>query len=143
MKNNKILVSAALLLLIAALSLNFEGSNFTGSIIKNSVTKIYVEPYTIEAGQVMDITVKPGKEGVNQEMIIKRAKNDLRVAGESPRICKAYKCKEETSFEYRIRDDYDEGVYYFEAYDRASESYVRTYFKVKAKYSTESPKQHW
>ena len=128
------------------LHLSREEADGTWGVVQTLTLKI------VEAGQLLYITVYPGKQGVYQKLDIYKADNDLRVQSSSANICRSSKCFEKSVVDYRIMDSWDNNErwdlnenfrdYYVRVYDIYKEKYVRSYFTIERLYKASGVTEH-
>ena len=125
--DNKTLVAAILIILVALVVFNF--SNITGQATKGALSSVSVSPTTINAGQILLVSVVPGSNGVYQELEVYERKtvNDIRHSEISAEICNAYKCYDAVDLKVRIPDNLDEGSYYIRIKDGSSDKFSQKY----------------
>lgn len=144
-KENKVLFGAVLILLVAIISFSFSG--ITGQTVSSGeVTKLYVDKSIVTAGDMIKLTIKPGSDGVDQDIDFYHANDDTRVAQSAAQVCGQYKCFNDVTVEFRVPGSW-EGDYYVRVADRYYESlgkekYVKAYFSVKPLELPAGPKEH-
>ena len=135
MENKNVLIGAVLIILVAMLSFNLD---MTGQAIKTA-TKVSVSPSIVDAGDVIDITVTPGKEGVEKQFDIYcnglRKAKDLNLCELDSNERDAKTCFSEQTYRYLIRTDEKSGECYAEftvisSFDNVLEK-VRGYFTIR------------
>lgn len=116
-KDNKILLLAIFILLVAMVSFSF--NNFTGKATKESVSKVIVTPENVMRGETINVEIIPGPEGVyNRWAWIYKVgeKNDLRLTATAKRICgNQAVCYEPATINYLIEgneEKFPDGKYY-------------------------------
>ena len=147
-KDSKVLLVALFIIMVGAISFNY--ANITGKTISD-YTEMTVSPKLVKAGESIYITVKPGKQGVHQDVEFYRTDLDLRV-GYVAKVCKEANCFEKTTVKYDLSDtwgdnaewDYDviSKDYYAKVYDIYSGQWVKSYFSVERKYEAAGPAEH-
>jgi hypothetical protein len=134
MENKNILLGAVLILLIALVTFNLD---ITGEITKPTITKITVQPTTVQQGDKITITVTPGEKGANRNLYFmvgnyRRLISNLfcRESGLSTGRC----LKPET-MTFVIPVSWKPDIYSVAVYDFGIKDYVRADFTV-----TQNPK---
>ncbi len=139
-QENKILVWAVLILLIAIVSFNFTG--MTGESIRNKITTVTLDKtYVLPSGTII-LNVIPGSKGVDADVDIYRANTDRRYMQAVLSICRRYKCESMSTVKFKVIDSFEPGTYYFRLYDIYSKEYVKAYFTVGVLYESTGPKIH-
>ncbi|MDD5177787.1 MAG: hypothetical protein PHT54_00690 [Candidatus Nanoarchaeia archaeon] len=125
-KNSKTLVIGFLIIVIIALVVTLMGG-ITGRNVSDKAI-ISVEPKFVNAGEYIDITIKPTTSGFNKMYRICDGRTDsCRV--EYPFKCGEYKCNQPLTVRYKTHADWD-GLYYVKAFDYKNEEWVKSYFTV-------------
>ena len=101
-KDNKVLLGAILIILVALVSFNF--GDITGKAVSEG-SIVAISPKTVTAGEYINVYVKPGSKGVEKLAYIYR-EGDIRMAG-TISLCRTSKCEEEVDVKYKILDIWD------------------------------------
>lgn len=146
-KDNKILLGAILIILVAMVSFSFRG--ITGKAVSEK-TIVAVSPGSITAGESITIYVKPGSVGVEQMAYFYR-EDGLRIPG-TVSLCRSSKCADEIKIDYKLVDSWDGNAdwpygeasrgYYLRVNDYRSEEYKTASFTVKRAYELPGPQVH-
>lgn len=129
-KNNTLLISIVVILIIALIGFNFE--SITGQEIADTKTTITVSPnYPIQAGERITITINPGPEGVYRRLNLEYSR------GGGPRV--QLNPPESKYGSYRILKkpfeityitpaywNNNPGVYYIYAFDYQTKDWVKS-----------------
>jgi len=115
-KDNKVLLAAVLVILVALVAFNF--GDITGKAVKDS-TVIAVSPTVVKFGEydtvkMVTIKVMPGEDGVDTKMSLYKV-DGFKVGGETVNICTESICREETTLTYKLDSGLEAGKYYFKA----------------------------
>ncbi len=140
-QENKVLVWAVLILLIAIVSFNFTG--ITGEAIKEKTTTVMLDKTYALPSETITLTVIPGSKGVDTDIDVYRADTDYRYMQSAAQVCKRYKCKDISEVKFKLIDAFEPGTYYFRLYDLGSKEYVKAYFTVGVLYEPVGPKKHY
>lgn len=115
-KDNKVLLSAVLVILVALVAFNF--GDITGKAVESN-TVIAVSPTSVSFGEydtikLLTIKVSPGKDGVDTKMYLHQ-ENGFRVGGETVNICPDSLCYDEVTLTYKLDSGIESGRYFFKA----------------------------
>lgn len=146
-KDNKILLSAILIILVALVSFNF--GDITGKIVKDS-TVVAVSPSEVTAGEYITVYVNPGSDGVKNVAYVYR-ENDVRIPA-TINLCGSSKCEDEISVTYKILNNWDDNAewsygevtrgYKIKVEDWRSTRYKTANFIVRRKYEAVGPAKY-
>ena len=146
-KDNKVLISAILIILVALVSFNF--GDITGKAVKEN-TVVAISPLEVTAGETITVYVKPGSNGV-EKLAYVYSKKGIRLPG-TISLCRSSKCEDVLSVEYKIIDTWDNNEgwdfrekskgYYVKVIDSRTEDYSTASFTVKRKYEAAGPAVH-
>ena len=140
-QENKVLVWAVFILLIAIVSFNFTG--MTGEAVRGEITRVELDKTYALPGETITLTVIPGSKGVDTDIDVYRADTDYRYMQSAAQVCRRYKCKDISRVKFKLIDAFEPGNYYFRLYDLASKKYVKAYFTVGVLYKPAGPKKHY
>lgn len=138
-KDNKILVLAIFIVLVAIFSFSFDDI-ITGKVTKESISKVMITPNEVMRGETITVEVIPGPDGTyNRWAWIYRAgaKNDLRLTGTAKRMCGTQSvCYEPVTFTYLISGDenkFPDGKYYVKVkeHDTQETKYAQNVFWIE------------
>ncbi len=139
-QQNKTLVLAVLILLIAIVSFNFTG--MTGEMIGNKITTITLDKTSVLPTETITLEIVPGSEGVDTDIDIYRADTEYRYMQSTATVCKYYKCEDTSTVKFKVLDSFEPGTYYFRVYDLAKKDYVKAYFTVGVLYQPVIPEHY-
>ena len=128
MKNNHIFLFSLLILGLAVLSFNFQG--LTGEVT-HSEAVMEIIPSIVKAGQFVQITINPGS-GSENWVDLYTANNNLRIDENIFTVCRASKCYEQTTVNWRVPQELalKQSSDYFIQLQTKSGQKVRSYFTV-------------
>lgn len=132
-KDNKILVGAVIIILVALVAFNL--SKITGQVTKETTT-ITVNPKIIGAGDIISISVVPGSEGAENEMRIYYEDEN----GNLIRKVQQHEMDRKTggrltrgiTFSYRTYSTWVDGKYYVVVEDKATGEDIFASFKIRS-----------
>jgi len=135
--DNKTLVITIVLVFVVGLILgDLTSSGTTGQVTKSgSVTSVSVSPRTINAGDLLTVTVIPGSQGASTDYVTYReneAGGKIRIGQAMQEYCRSSgkTCTTYQRFTLRTSPTWKEGSYYVQVLDKGTDSYVRAYFFV-------------
>lgn len=140
-QENKILVWAVLILLIAIVSFNFTGMTGMGTG-GNRITTIILDKTYALPSETITLTIIPGSKGVDTDIDVYKADTDRRYMQSAAQVCRIYKCKDIGTVKFKLIDSFEPGTYYFRLYDLYGKEYVNAYFTVGIKYPLPVPAEH-
>ncbi len=131
MENKNILLGAVLILLIALVTFNLD---ITGKVSNPVITKITVEPTTVQQGDKITITVTPGEKGARKNLYFmvgnyRRMISNL-FCKEQNKNRSSGKCFNPETMTFMIPVSWKPDVYSVAVYDYGIRDYVRTDFTV-------------
>ncbi len=125
-KDNKILLLAFLIIIGALISSSIE--SITGKVINKKITKLSVSPELTYPGKQVYVTVVPGEEGVNEEVIFCDINGNKL---DSTNICQgSYKCEESSTFSFNIPQNWESGIHKVKVYDYALKDFIINDFTI-------------
>jgi len=146
-KDNKVLLGAILIILVALVSFNF--GDITGKAVSEG-SIVAISPKTITAGEYINVYIKPGSKGVEQLAYLYR-EDGARLPG-TINLCSTSKCDEEINVKYKIIDTWDNNEkwdineitkgYYIRVNEYKQDSYKTASFTVSRKYEAAGPSKH-
>ena len=116
------------LFIVALVGFNFE--NVTTGAIRNTKTTVEVTPKFLNAGQYVNINVKPGKDCVNSiigfydENGLRRATARTEV-GSPKKVCQQFSVRYKTNPDWKPKQD-ESGVFIVKVFDYGKKDYVTT-----------------
>jgi len=129
-RDDKILFGAIVIVLLLFFVVGFNFDGFTGSVVRDSGTKIIISPKVVSNGEIIQISVSPSSKGVNVKTSFYQAEDDLRKISVN-KLCNSYKCSKDGSFSFVIPNSWESGVYYVKVYDYGLKDFVIEDFTVK------------
>lgn len=126
-KENRVILLAFLIIIGALISSSIE--TITGKVINKKVTKVSVSPSKTYAGKELYITVVPGEEGANEDVIFYDS-NGVKFG--SQKLCAgSYKCTESVTFNFKIPENWKSGIYQIKIYDYGVKDFIKGDFTIK------------
>ncbi|MEK6812877.1 MAG: hypothetical protein AABX86_02060 [Nanoarchaeota archaeon] len=124
--NRQVALLTIFIVLTGAVAFNMTG--FTGSAVKDTSSRLDVQPVVLSHGEDLRITIHPGEAGtMNKVEFFTRG---IKV-GETPAFCKEQRCYGRASIIYEIPTSWEEGLYVAHVFDYSSGNYVQDYFTVE------------
>lgn len=131
--NSIIFVFSVVALFIVAL-IGFNLNNVTSSAIINTKTSVEISPKFLNAGEYVNVNVKPGRGCVNgvvgfyDDSDFRRATVRTEV-GSPKRVCQQFSVRYKTSPEWIPKED-ESGIFFVKVFDYEKESYVIKSFTI-------------
>jgi hypothetical protein len=138
-QNNKTLILAFVILLIAIVSFNFTG--MTGEAVR--VTSVTLDKTYALPSETITLNIVPGIKGVYEDIDVYNADTDYRYMQSAATVCRSSKCTDTSEVKFKLIDSFEPGTYYFRVYDLYSKNYVKAYFTVGVLYQPIGPKEHY
>lgn len=131
-KDNRILIGAIFIFLILFIVVGSRFNGVSGNVVlEDSKTSIFISPEVVSNGEIIYVTVTPGKEGVNEKVSFYQAEDDLRKTSVN-RLCNSHKCYGKGSFSFDIPSSWESGVYYVKVYDYEIQGFVVEDFTIRS-----------
>ena len=125
-KDNKVLLGSVLIILLAIISINFDG--ITGAATFDSNTNLYISPNVVSPGDRIYITISAPGAGVNKKAEFYHLADNLKVG--SIDICKSSGCSGDFGFSYVISTSWDSGIYGVRVYSYEINEFITGAFTV-------------
>ena len=125
--DNKIKVSIIVLVVLIIAMVFFNQGDFTGKVI-STPSIVTINPDVISAGEYLEITGIPSKNGLSKKFYICDDGAFCRWHT-TMKTCEGYKCTIPFSARYKTTS-LESGVYYLKFYDYTLDDYIKAYFTV-------------
>jgi hypothetical protein len=125
MRDRNILITAKVILIIAAIAY-YTGGNITGlAVVSDSTVNVY--PSEAEIGSTITISINPDGNGINRYATFLKG---VSLRG-SIQLCQTNRCIEPAEVVYEIPNNWGEGSHNLEYYDYSAGDYREVHFNVR------------
>ncbi|MDP3917908.1 MAG: hypothetical protein Q8Q30_01905 [Candidatus Woesebacteria bacterium] len=125
MQERNLFISAIFILLFSAI-FYYSGGNLTGYTVTKTDSFVGISPSETAIGEVITITIDPGKFGINQYGTFL---NGVSQSG-SIKLCQKTRCFESGKVEFKIPENWGEGLHSLKYYDYSTKSFGEVHFNI-------------